>query len=295
MPGIVMSTDLQYAEYAMTAIISIRKYNNSIPIKLYLCDNIPYLTAAANHLSFATKCVPMPAYLDRIESEKLRQHIWTRIAKLTAIIESTFDWCLYLDADIIALDDVGKITAITCDQMNDSEIHMLLRRPHLPSVYEWRRPYIRDSLNLTPEDMATLVNQVFALNYPAEEILNITCWNGGVIYGTQKAIKLLGKLWLALYEKMVTGPYLRQMVPKDQLCLWLAAKQLERQITIQELPLEWNFMPGHTLLNEDLAHCDLAKLRRPIQERAKILHLCHRKSDNWASELIKSIRASAHL
>jgi hypothetical protein len=290
--GVVIATDSRCAEYARAAIISIRQHNRVVPIRVYLCGAVPYLEEAAERLCYTVWPVTLPEYLGDNCSADRKRYIWTRVTKLTAMLENPFNPCLYLDADTVALDDVSKVVDVGAGRLDDFEVYLLLRRPKIPSIYNWRRPYIVDSQDMTSEGMTALLNRVFDLDYTPGELLETQCWNGGVVYGTQKAVRLLAQRWLGYYERMVTGPHRDRFVPKDQLCLWLAAKQLARQIRVRELPLEWNCMAEHALLKGSRPDITLEEVLQRARASAKILHLGFVKESAWAVALKNALLRS---
>jgi|YNPBryulayer2012_1023412.scaffolds.fasta_scaffold08482_2 lipopolysaccharide biosynthesis glycosyltransferase len=284
MLGIVMATDRQFLAYANAAIISIRQYNSQIPIQIFVCDPLPELEEQWKDLDVTLLKVDTTSVESSRVSKKDRMIIRTRYTKIKAITENNFDPCLYLDCDIVACSDVGTIGS--CLDLGSNDIYALLRRPKIPSLFEWRWLYFTDPDSLTIQSITNLINQTFATDYSVNQIEKLKCWNGGVLYGTSKAMKILGERWLSFYLRLTLGELRRRFIPNDQLSLWLALNQLQNSISIKELPLEWNFMPGHV---EGSLNTDLDRFIRSYG--VKILHFAQNKDDEWAVALREQIVA----
>lgn len=291
--GIVMATNRAFARYAKSAVSSVRKYNQTVPVRIYLCGEIPEIEDAASELSCTIKHVDFPADLvDRVSTTK-GGLIWTRIAKLTSMSETVFDPCLFLDVDLVALDDMAQITGfdLKCPASKDA-IYMLLRRPGLPTVYNSRQLYLTDAKNTTQEGMTQLINETFGLSYSMDNFLALRCWNSGVIYGSRYTLNLFAQRALELYQRMVTGPHGERFRFRDQLCVWLAEDQLKSSITAFELPLEWNFMPGHAVpMASSVFTYDYTSVMDSVEavcEHVKVLHFGDRKKFPWAIKLRES-------
>jgi hypothetical protein len=286
--GIVLASDETYAVYVQAAVASIRRHNVEVPIEIAVCGTVPALEDVAGRLGCALRSVPFPVGLRRVIADHDVPATWARFAKFDCMLESTSDPCLYLDADVIALVDVAAILAEA--PLDARAVYMLLRRPAQPTLYRWRHAYLADAQELAPEAVATLLNEAFGLRLTVEEMLAIRCWNAGVICGSRAALERLVGLWRAMYLRMVTGPCRARFAPKDQLCLWLAAEQLKQEVEIRELPLAWNYMPGHTVPEEERQAWDAVTALARMRGMARVLHFGHTKAEPWAIELRKAYR-----
>ncbi|MFA6518111.1 MAG: glycosyltransferase [Candidatus Shapirobacteria bacterium] len=294
--GLVMASDEKYTTYLKTAIRSIRKLNSHLPIHVYSCSNIKNITDQGDQYCQIKK-VKVPQDLkESLGATSELEHSLTRIAKLESMSDENFNSLMYIDSDILALEDVDKITTeLEVGDSNKPVVYLLLRRPGRLSITDISWLYFKDSSQLSAQQMADLVNNTFETNYSAERLLNIRCWNGGIIYGSSDGIRILAGLWKKFYLQMLTGKNKNSFIPNDQLCLWLAIDQLENELTVRELPLAWNFMPGHALE-------EIMKKTNPSPQEireslagVKILHLAQNKTDVWAQILINEVNSNTNL
>ncbi len=289
--AITMASDEKYIPYITTALRSIRRYNTTIQIDVYSCANIrPLLPLDGVNARFHEVTVPkkLTASLD---GEELA-HASTRVAKLESLTQRGTDKLMYVDCDIVVLDDLGKITQeLPVDGSDNPIVYMLLRRPDLLSVNDLSWLYFRDSSQLSNQQMTGLVNDTFSLDYSTERFQALRCWNGGLVYGSTQGVNILGDLWKDYYNRMLTHRDRGSFIPNDQLCLWLAAEQLEKVLTIRELPLAWNFMPGHAL-EEVMGKADpkLEEIKKALGG-VKILHFAQNKTDPWVQVLVDDINS----
>jgi hypothetical protein len=283
--GIVMAANDRYADYARSAIASIRRYNPRVPIEVTLCGDNPALRDAAAWFGCDVRCEPFPVELAGTITPDVRSVVWTRFAKFACLRETTLDPCAYLDADVLALSDVAGLAKGGLPGAD--EVHMLLRRPVLPTIFRWRHAYLVDAQQLTPQAVADLLNAAFGVGLSVEAMLAIRCWNAGVIFGSRAAVRRLATTWRETYGRMVTGRYRERFVPKDQLCLWLAAGQPDAGLDLRELPLAWNFMPGHVVPDSQRRTWSAPLALAEVSARANILHFGHTKSEHWAVELLE--------
>jgi hypothetical protein len=289
--NLTMSSDKKYVTYLKTAIHSIRQHNSNIPIDVYSCSQIDNSTSEKN---VQIHKVPIPSSLKNSLSPDELDHASTRIAKLESMNQKGSEQLMYIDSDIIALEDIGKISKdLSTADSNNPVVYMLLRRPHTLSIKEIGWLYFKNVTKLSPHQMANLVNNTFSADYSADRLQNIRCWNGGIIYGSTEGVNTLANLWRSNYLKMLTENNKDFFVPNDQLCLWLAVDQLESSLTIRELPLAWNFMPGHAL-EEIIKQADPKPedIKQHLTD-IKILHFAQNKTDRWAQVLIDEVNSKA--
>ena len=281
--GIVMASDAAYADHARAAVASMRRHNAEAPIEIVVCGAVPVLDDTACRYGCTQRHVALPGELAAAIAAEDVPVVWSRLAKFDCMLASTFDPCLYLDADVIALADVADIVAEA--PLDARAAYMLLRRPAQPTLYRWRHAYLTHAQALAPQAVATLLNEAFGLRLTVDEMLAIRCWNAGVIYAARAALERLAGEWRALYLRMVTGPHRARFAPKDQLCLWLAAERLKEEVEIRELPLAWNFMPGHTVPEDERRVWDAIAALARMRGAARLLHFGHTKDEPWAVEL----------
>lgn len=281
--GVVMATDAAYATYARAGVASIRRYNADVPIEITVCGAEPALEDAARRYGCTLRHIALPPEVAAAVAAEDVPVVWSRLAKFGSMLESAFEQCLYLDADVIALADVAGIVAEA--PLDARAIYMLLRRPAQPTLYRWRHAYLADAQALPPEAVATLLNETFGLRLTIDQMLAIRCWNAGVIYAARAALDRLAGEWRELYLRMVAGPHRARFAPKDQLCLWLAAERLKEEVEIRELPLAWNYMPGHAAPDEERRTWDAAATLARMRGGARLLHFGHTKTEAWAIEL----------
>jgi lipopolysaccharide biosynthesis glycosyltransferase len=283
---IVMASDEKYLAYLEIAVKSIRKHNTSIPIKIFSCSPISFLETV-NKKVVKVQVKPPKGLRSHLESTSAYNHALTRIAKLASMTNVESENILYLDSDIIALTDIEKISEEL--ETNRNTIYLLLRRPQSISLLDIAWLYFKNSTQMTTEEMTEVVNDTFSTNYSSKSLLRLNCWNGGIVYGSGIAVKRLAEQWRQNYIKMLTGKNRDSFIPNDQLCLWITVDQLKNKIDFKELPLSWNFMPGHAVE-------DLVKNPNPSPDEIKktlkavnILHLAQNKTDVWAQILINEI------
>lgn len=290
--SLVMASDKKYIPYLTTAVTSIRRYNSTIPIDVYTCAD-PEDFSNSQKTNYTVHHVAIPQELQdslREEPEKFG-HALTRIAKLASMRQENATTMMYVDSDIVAFDDLEKIThELEVVDEDKPVVYMLLRRPQVLSLQDIGWLYLRDAARMTPQQMANLVNETFSLDYSAEDIENINCWNSGIVYGSAEGIRMLTDLWEKYYLKMLTGKNKDAFIPNDQLCLWLAINQLSDKVTMQELPLAWNFMPGHTLEESMRRTRPHAQEIRKNLEGVRILHFAQNKADSWVQPLLDELQ-----
>lgn len=286
--SIVMASDEKYISYLEIAIKSIRKHNASIPIKIFSCNPIGFLDSIEEQGVEKIQVKLPKDFRTHFDTISAYNHALTRIAKLNSITStSESENVLYLDSDIIALTDVEKIANELKTQ--EDTVYLLLRRPQIVSLLDIGWLYFKNSSKMSPDELAQLTNDTFSTNYTGNSLLQLDCWNTGVIYGPSAAVQKLSKAWMKNYLQILTGKNKDSFIPNDQLSFWVTADQLKGSIHLKELPLSWNFMPGH-------AAEDLVKKPNPspeeVQEALKdvnILHLAQNKTDVWAQILINDI------
>jgi lipopolysaccharide biosynthesis glycosyltransferase len=195
---------------------------------------------------------------------------------------------MFVDSDVLVLDDLKKITEELELKGSDKPIvYMLLRRPQLLSLNDIGWLYLRDAPGLSFQQMADLINETFSLDYSADQLQNVNCWNSGIVYGSPEGIKMLADQWSKYYTVMLTGKNKDSFIPNDQLCLWLAIDHLVDKVTVKELPLAWNFMPGHALEKiMSKATPSLDEIKASLRG-VRILHFAQNKADSWVQRLIE--------
>jgi len=189
--------------------------------------------------------------------------------------------------------DIERITSeLPIFDNNIPVVYLLLRRPKIISITDISWLYFKNSSEMTIQQMADLVNVTFDTKYTEQKLLALNCWNGGVVYGNAKGVHLLCNMWKKYYETMLTGKNKDYFIPNDQLCLWLATDQMANRMTIKELPLSWNFMPGHALEELMKKSCPSIKEVKESLDGVNILHLAQNKTDIWAQILINDINSN---
>lgn len=290
--SLVMASDKKYIPYLTTAVASIRRYNNTVPIDVYTCA-APEDFPNSQRTGYEVHHVEIPQQLKdslREEPEKL-DHALTRIAKLASMKQEKGTTMMYVDSDIVALDDLGKIThELEVVDGDKPVVYMLLRRPQVLSLQDIGWLYFRDAANMSPQQIANLIHETFSLGYSAEDIEKINCWNSGIVYGSTEGIRMLTDLWSEYYLKMLTGENKETFIPNDQLCLWLAINKLSDKVTMRELPLAWNFMPGHALEQTMRRTNPSAQEIKRDLEGVRILHFAQNKTDTWVQPLLDELQ-----
>jgi hypothetical protein len=283
--GVILAVDKAYAPFARLALHSLRRYNASLPIQLVTCGIHPSLSELAVKYRASLRVIPRPSYLDLLSSLAEQQIAWTRAAKLQALVECPFDPGLYLDADTVAFTDIQRITEVAPNDLSTQDIFLLLRRPRAPDVYRWRRPYVHGSDYFSPAEIVRLINHAFEEHFTERSLERVRCWNGGVVFGAQLALRRLGLAWLERYEYMLTSNQRERFLPKDQLCLWLAAEHLQAELYFHELPLEWNYMIRH-VWKEQAGDFELKDVLNLAGQAFYLLHLGDVKYSPWVSDLM---------
>lgn len=283
-----MASDEKYAMYINTAIRSIRKYNQHIPIDVYSCAKID--SRLDNKLNCKVHSVEVPGVLMETLTDEGLEHASTRVAKLESMMQKTSETMLYADSDILVYENPEKLNEEL--KVKDSDkpvVYMLLKRPHLLSIAQIGWLYFKNVADKSPQQIADLVNDTFSVDYSADRLQNIRCWNGGMVYGATEGVNALAGLWKENYLKMLTGKNKDSYIPNDQLCLWLAVDKLDTDLTIRELPLAWNFMPGHAM--EEIMNQTNPKLEdiKKSLTGVKILHFAQNKNDKWVQVLIDEV------
>lgn len=287
--GITLASDERYVPYMTTALRSIRRHNSTIPLDVYSCGRIePLLPLQEVNARLHQVTVPQNL-IASLDTEDLT-HASTRVAKLESMTQIGTERLMYVDCDIVALHDLGEIAQeLPADDSDRPVVYMLLRRPNLLSIEELKWLYFKDSSQLSLQQMTDLVNDTFSLNYSPQRLRDIKCWNGGMVYGSTQGVNMLGELWKDYYYQMLTHRNRGSFIPNDQLCLWLATEQLDDVLEIRELPLEWNFMPGHALEEvREKADPNLDKIKEALNG-VKILHLAQNKTNPWVQLLVEDI------
>lgn len=292
--SLAMASDEKYFTYLRTAVNSIRRYNNNVPINVYSCVSTDSLSGLSDVVC-NVRHVDVPQRIkDSLgEGTEKLEHTLTRVAKLESMRDKRSNQLMYVDSDIIAFDDLEKITTeLGVADSDKPVVYMLLRRPHLLSIKGIGWLYFQGDSVLSPQQKADLVNDTFAVDYSAQRLQDIRCWNGGIIYGSTEGVNALANLWGEYYTKMLTEKNKDSFIPNDQLCLWLAVDRLESELIIRELPLAWNYMPGHAL-EEIMAKTDpSAEEIKKSLEGVRILHFAQNKTDKWAQVLIDEVNSN---
>ncbi|RLV04412.1 hypothetical protein CTZ27_10655 [Streptomyces griseocarneus] len=253
----------------MAAICSLRSYNRTAPVRLFVDDKPPELDTIAATAGFTVEVRHVPGY---------NEHVRSRMLKIRAMTEATSGTCLHIDADTLLLDDIADLAEESpVGPGTDTDVRMLLRRPKVQTLWTNGRHNFTDT-GLSPEDIADLIRETFGPALTTAELGAMPCWNSGVVYGTGAALRRIAHPWLDRYRHMVTGPTRDRFVPNDQLCLWLTLLAARDTIRTGELPLRWNFMPGRALRlapgTRDLDDTEL--------DGVALLHLSVNKDDPWA-------------
>ena len=290
--ALVMASDEKYVSHLRTAIKSIRKYNSQLNIHIFSCSDISSVLVNSGNCQLHQVVIP-ENFKHAFKTNSELEHSATRIAKLESMTINGSENIMYIDSDIVAFTDIERIVSeLPIPNDNIPVVYLLLRRPQIISISDISWLYFKNSSEMTTQQMTDLVNTTFNTNYTEQKLLTLNCWNGGVVYGNAKGVHLLCDTWKRYYEKMLMGKNKDSFIPNDQLCLWLVTDQLANRMTIKELPLSWNFMPGHAL--EELMKKPNPSIKE-IKESlngVNILHLAQNKTDIWAQILINDINSN---
>ncbi|MCC3771944.1 hypothetical protein [Streptomyces sp. UNOC14_S4] len=256
----------------MAAICSLRSYNRTAPVRLFVDDKPPELDGIAATAGFTVEVRHVPGHSEHIRSRMLK------IRAMTEAVPGESGTCLHLDADTLLLDDVADLVEESpVGPGTDADVRMLLRRPKVQTLWTNGRHNFTDT-ELGRDEIAALIRETFGLALTTAELGAMPCWNSGVVHGTGTALRRIARPWLDRYRHMVTGPTRDRFVPNDQLCLWLTLLAARDAIRTGELPLRWNFMPGRALrLAPGTRDLDAAGL-----DGVALLHLSVNKDDPWA-------------
>jgi len=257
--------------FAIASICSIRDHNQTVPIKLFLDGKAPDVDHLAKQLGFSVV---------RLSCDRYGEHVRSRLLKIHALANTSFQRILYLDADTLVLDDVAKIQAQLFVPL-DADVFLLLRRPRLISIWDYGRLHFTDP-TIDKEEIVRLVSTTFGLPLTSVDLGRLNCWNGGVIFGCRQTLEAMSARWLAAYQRMISASTSGAFVPNDQLSLWLTVWKAGNAIRVGELPLCWNFMPGHALGLKP----NTCEIENDALASACILHLGPNKRDQWALDRI---------
>jgi hypothetical protein len=284
-----MAADAHYSELCVLSLESLRLHSPKVPVHLTTCGAPPDLTRCALELGCQVRAIDPPRFLDGIASGEDRRVAWTRVAKLRALIECPFDPALYLDADTVAFSDVAELLGAALVD-GPRRISLLLGRPRVPSVYGWRRSFLRSADPLQPFELADLLSRTFAVDLTVSDLPAIRCWNGGVVSGSRGALACLGRSWMRLYRRMLEAQDREGFLPNDQIALWLAGRQLQGELEFRDLPLAWNYMIAH-VHGERAASLGLDDVLRLTPTACRILHLGDAKQAPWLGALSRHVRS----
>jgi hypothetical protein len=275
--GVTVSCTENYAKFAVASICSIRDHNATVAIELVLDRQFDGLGRIAERVGFEIRTIsPDQSIVPETE------HVRSRMLKIQAVASTAFDPMLYIDADTLALTDVARIQSALSISA-DADLFMLLRRPLVPTIWDYGRLNFVDP-KIDDSDIVTLLRSTFGLAISARDLDHLKCWNAGVIFGSQDVVCKMATKWLATYERMIRVPTSRAFVPNDQLCLWLTLWEAGNTIRVGELPLSWNFMPGHVLRMKPYTR----QIDPSALAEVAILHLATNKYDEWALRMIEA-------
>jgi hypothetical protein len=270
-----MSCTRSYLPYAVASLCSLRQHNRAVPVRLFVDEEVPELTAIADRAGFTVERVDPVSERVRAVHGDAGDHIRSRLLKIHTMATATAERVLYLDADTLLLGDVGAVGAAVEGSAED--LFMLLRRPLVPTLWDYGRMNLTDPQR-SREDIAELIQETFALGLTLADLDRLTCWNAGILYGASDTARTLAVAWLDTYERMITASTRDAFVPNDQLCLWLTLLGHDPVGDIGELPLGWNCMPGLAL---GLA-AGTPSLPDSDLDGVTVLHLATNKRDPWA-------------
>jgi hypothetical protein len=287
--GVTMTCTAGYAPFLAAAIASLRRYNDRVPVRVLVDEGgAELLRKVADDLRMDLVCVRSENTGVYPNTGPNGEWIQSRLLKTTAIADAPFDLVLSLDSDILLCDDVAKIVDDLGDSLAAGADILMLPAPAGRSLWEGRKFYFVDT-SIERGDAIKLINDVFELDMPVEHLDEPACSNSGVIFGVTSALRPVAERWRANFRRLFTAPRAVELVPRDQMALWVTRWQLQQQVRIAELPERWNFMAGHYLdLAAGTPAVDDARLGR-----AKILHLAWNKFDPWALERISAVLEDA--
>lgn len=282
-----MTVTADFTPYLIAAAASLRRHNTEVPVRV-LADPqaADLLREAAGPLAIDVVPTGSAGGRSGVAEDPREQLIQSRLAKITGLVESPFDPTLYLDADTILQDDIGKIVSELAPALDSGhDLMLLLRRPTAPTLWGDRLLYFKDPSIQRPAAVR-LLNDVFGTALTDSSLDELVCWNSGIIYGRTEALRVVGRRWLELYRRAFDPRWRDVLIARDQLPFWLTLWELRDRIRVGELPHRWNFMAGQ-LLGLPKGLPELPADER--LDRAAVVHLAGWKTEKWAVERVSAL------
>lgn len=280
---VTLTTTAGFVPNVAASVASLREYNTSIPVVVFVDEATELLRELADLLNFRIQVVPIdPSALEGVKAADAEM-VRSRLVKIFSMATATSDAHLYLDSDTLLRGDIAEMyTEIGVRLQRDAEFFMLLRRPTPLRLWEYRHQYFTDP-NIDNAGAGALLNRTFGMTLPESIIEDLVCWNSGVILGSASAMRRMGTRWLELYRTMLRTVAAGELTPRDQLTMWMTLWELRQDVRVLEMPARWNFMAGHLLgLPEGTLDVPDSRLAP-----AMVLHFAQNKSDPWACRLVE--------
>jgi hypothetical protein len=282
--GVTMSCTASYALLMTAALASIRRHNDRVPVRVLTdIEGADLLRPVADDLHVQLVRAEPASTGVFPDSGANGEWIQSRLMKIKAVTESPFGPLLFLDSDVLLGDDVARIVDELGSSLATGADLLMLPAPAGLSLWEGRRFYFLDG-SIERKEAIELINAIFGVDVPIARLDKRACWNSGVIFATGDAIRRVGRRWSELYRRMLEAPRAIEVVPRDQLALWVALWELRDDIRVGDLPQRWNFIAGHYL---DLA-ADAPEVADDQLDQANVIHLAWSKADPWALKRISA-------
>lgn len=284
---VTLTTTGNFLPYVAASVASLREHNSSTAVTVYVDESNDVLDRLAELLNFTVAPVAIdPRHLVDVpasDAELTR----SRLVKIYSMATATADAHLYLDSDTLLRGDIGGMyDEVGVRLGKDADIFMLLRRPVALKLWTHRHYYFTDP-DIDRAGAVEIMNRTFDMSLSESIIDDLVCWNSGVILGTRDALRRMASRWLELYRKMLHAAADGQLIPRDQLSMWLALWELRESVRVAELPVKWNFLAGHLL---DLP-IGTEEVPESSLEPAVVLHFAQNKADPWARRKVDDVLA----
>lgn len=282
---VTLTTTAGFVPHVAAAVASLREHNSAVPVSVFVDEPTEQLSELAEVLSFRIQVVPVnpreTAGINPADVEMVR----SRLVKIHSMATATAPAHLYLDSDTLLRGDIGGISDDVGVRLDgDADVFMLLRRPVPPPLWKSRHQYFTDP-DIDRAGAVALMNDTFGMTLPPSIIDDLVCWNSGVIFGSAAGMRRMGERWLELYRKTLRTVATGQLIPRDQLSMWLALWEMRQELRVAELPVTWNFMAGHLLdLPVGTEEVSAGRLTPAV-----VLHFAQNKSDPWARRLVDEV------
>jgi lipopolysaccharide biosynthesis glycosyltransferase len=284
---VTFATTSGFLPYVSASVASLREHNSAAAVTVYVDEPNETLDNVADLLAFEVQPVSIdPRDLVDVPASDV-ELTKSRLVKIHSMATAAADRHLYLDSDTLLCGDIGGI----CDEIGvrlgkEADIYMLLRRPVALTLWTHRQYYFTDH-DIDRAGAVDIMNDTFDMSLPESIIDDLVCWNSGVILGTAEALRRMATRWHELYRKMLHAAADGQLIPRDQLSMWLALWELRESVRVEELPVKWNYLAGHLLeLPIGTEHVPAKSL-----EPAMVLHFAQNKADPWARRRVDAVLA----